>query len=73
MLDSRSGTGHAATLSGREVEVLENARLGLTNAQIARRLGVSVHTVKFHLASVYRKLGAVNRTDAIVRWLAGSA
>jgi DNA-binding CsgD family transcriptional regulator len=57
-------------LSHRELEVLEIARLGMTNAEIATRLGVSVHTVKFHLASAYRKLGAVNRTDAIVRWLA---
>jgi DNA-binding CsgD family transcriptional regulator len=57
-------------LSERELEVLEIARLGHTNAEIARRLGVTVHTVKFHLASIYRKLGAVNRTDAIVRWLA---
>jgi DNA-binding CsgD family transcriptional regulator len=57
-------------LSERELEVLEVARHGLTNAEIASRLGVTVHTVKFHLASIYRKLGAVNRTDAIVRWLA---
>jgi DNA-binding CsgD family transcriptional regulator len=57
-------------LSERELEVLEVARHGLTNAEIAAKLGVTVHTVKFHLASIYRKLGAVNRTDAIVRWLA---
>lgn len=56
-------------LSERELEVLEIATLGLTNSQIAKRLGVTVHTVKFHLASIYRKLGAVNRTDAIVRSL----
>ena len=56
-------------LSQRELEVLEIATLGLTNSQIAKRLGVTVHTVKFHLASIYRKLGAANRTDAIVRSL----
>jgi DNA-binding NarL/FixJ family response regulator len=56
-------------LSERELEVLEIATLGLTNSQIAKRLGVTVHTVKFHLASIYRKLGAANRTDAIVRSL----
>lgn len=39
---------------------------GLTNAQIARRLDVTVHAVKFHLASVYRKLGVSNRTEAAV-------
>jgi DNA-binding CsgD family transcriptional regulator len=59
-----------SALSEREREVIESARMGMTNAEIARRLGVTVHTVKFHLASVYRKLGAANRTDAVVRWLA---
>jgi DNA-binding NarL/FixJ family response regulator len=56
-------------LSERELEVLEIATLGMTNSQIAKQLGVTVHTVKFHLASIYRKLGAANRTDAIVRSL----
>ncbi len=55
-----------APLSAREREVLRVASSGLTNAQIAGVLGVTVHTVKFHLASIYRKLGAANRTDAIV-------
>ena len=40
---------------------------------IAEHLGVTPHTVKFHLASSYRKLGAVNRTDAIARWLSLTA
>jgi LuxR family transcriptional regulator, maltose regulon positive regulatory protein len=60
-------------LSEREREVLESARMGMTNAEIAAKLGVTVHTVKFHLASVYRKLGAANRTDAVVRWMAASS
>jgi DNA-binding CsgD family transcriptional regulator len=49
--------------------MLELVALGLTNAQIATRLGVSVHGVKFHLASVFRKLGVVNRTEAVVIYL----
>jgi len=60
-------------LSERELEVLEIATLGMTNSQIAKQLGVTVHTVKFHLASIYRKLGAANRTDAIVRSLRAGA
>jgi DNA-binding CsgD family transcriptional regulator len=56
-------------LSRRETEVLDLASLGLTNPQIAARLGVTVHAVKFHLAGVYRKLGAANRTEAVVRWM----
>lgn len=52
-------------LSARETEVLDLASLGLTNAQIAQRLRVTVHAVKFHLAGIYRKLGVSNRTTAV--------
>jgi hypothetical protein len=37
---------------------------GLTNVEVARRLEVTIHAVKFHLASIYRKLGVANRTEA---------
>lgn len=49
--------------------------LGLSNEQIGRRMGVTVHAVKFHLASVYRKLGVANRTQAAATFLraAGAA
>ena len=53
-------------LSPRETEVLELISKGLTNSQIAKGLGLSIHAVKFHLASVYRKLGVANRTEAVV-------
>jgi len=43
--------------------------LGLTNGEIARRLTVSSHAIKFHLASVYRKLRVANRTEATVAYL----
>jgi DNA-binding NarL/FixJ family response regulator len=59
-------------LSAREVEVLEMASLGLTNVQIAARLHVTIHAVKFHLAAVYRKLGVANRTEAAVLFLRSS-
>ena len=42
---------------------------GMANAAIARELNVSVHAVKFHLASIYRKLGVSNRTEAAVAFL----
>ena len=42
---------------------------GLTNAEIARSLHVTVHAIKFHLASVYRKLHVANRTEATVAFL----
>ena len=56
--------GLGMTLSRRETDVLRMAASGLTNAEIARGFGITVHTVKFHLASVYKKLGAANRTEA---------
>ena len=44
---------------------------GLTNREIAERLTVTVHAVKFHLASIYRKLGVGNRTEAAAALLTG--
>lgn len=52
-------------LTPREREVLELVGQGLPNKLIARQLQISEHTVKFHLASVSTKLGAVSRTDAV--------
>lgn len=57
------------TLSRREAEVLELTSLGLTNNQVAARLDVSIHAVKFHLGAIYRKLGVSNRTEAAVVYL----
>ncbi len=54
-------------LSERELEVLRLVAEGLANKAIAARLGISDHTVKFHLNSVLRKLGAQSRTEAVVR------
>lgn len=58
-----------APLTPRETQVLEAMADGLTNKAIARRLGISLHTVKFHLESVFRKLGARTRTEAVARAL----
>jgi DNA-binding NarL/FixJ family response regulator len=54
-------------LSNREREVLELVSQGLSNKLIARRLQISEHTVKFHIASISNKLGASSRTDAVSR------
>jgi DNA-binding NarL/FixJ family response regulator len=56
-------------LSPRELEVLEMTSHGFTNTQIAGRLDVTVHAVKFHLGSIYKKLGVANRTEAAVAYL----
>jgi DNA-binding CsgD family transcriptional regulator len=54
-------------LTPRELEVLGLVADGLRNREIAERLGVTEHTVKFHLAAVFGKLGATTRTDAVRR------
>ncbi|MEM7531860.1 MAG: response regulator transcription factor, partial [Chloroflexota bacterium] len=53
-------------LTPREQEVLEGLADGLTNKQIARELAISEHTVKFHINSIFGKLGAQSRTEAVV-------
>lgn len=54
-------------LTPRETQILDVIADGLTNKAIARRLGISLHTVKFHVESVFRKLGASTRTEAVAR------
>jgi len=54
-------------LTQREIQVLELLAEGLPNKAIAERLKISDQTVKFHVASISGKLGAVNRTDAVRR------
>jgi len=58
--------GHAL-LTPRELDVLTALAEGLTNKAIARRLAISLHTVKFHLESLFRKLGARTRTEAVAK------
>lgn len=56
-------------LSVRETEVLELGAQGMTRGQMAEQLGVTVSTVKYHLASAYRKLSVTNRSEAVARFL----
>ena len=55
-----------ASLTPREIDVLNALAEGLGNKQIATRLGISEHTVKTHLAAVFEKLEASNRTEAVM-------
>ena len=54
-------------ISARELEVLEQLAGGAPNKVIARALGISPNTVKTHVARLFEKLGAANRTEAIAR------
>jgi two-component system, NarL family, response regulator YdfI len=52
-------------LTDREIEVLRMLAEGFSNKEIASRLGISDHTVKFHISSILAKLGASSRTEAV--------
>ncbi len=54
-------------LTPREIEVLSAISEGMTNKLIARRLNISLHTVKFHIESLFRKLGVRTRTQALAK------
>jgi len=58
-------------LTERELEVLGLLAQGLANKQIAVELGISEHTVKFHVSSIYTKLNVTNRTEAVRAGLRG--
>jgi DNA-binding NarL/FixJ family response regulator len=55
------------SLTPRELEVLQQMARGFTNRQIARRLNISEHTVKFHAAAILGKLAARSRAEAVAR------
>jgi DNA-binding NarL/FixJ family response regulator len=57
--------GEERALTAREREILEMMAEGLSNRMIARRLGISMYTVKFHVASILGKLRAGSRTEAV--------
>ena len=58
-------------LTDRELEVLDLLARGLANKQIAASLGISEHTVKFHVSSIYSKLNITNRAEAVREGLRG--
>jgi DNA-binding NarL/FixJ family response regulator len=64
----KKGSGRRARslLSRRELHVLRQVAGGLSNKQIARHLGISEKTVRNHLSRAFNKLGATNRTEAVL-------
>jgi DNA-binding NarL/FixJ family response regulator len=57
----------AIDLTPRELQVLRLLAEGASNKSIARRLGITPHTAKFHVASIVAKLDATGRTDAVAK------
>lgn len=64
-------TTERGPLTDRETEVLGLLARGLANKQIAAALGISEHTVKFHVSSIYTKLNVTNRAEAVSAGLRG--
>ena len=60
-----SAAADSIALTSRELQVLGLLSEGASNKEIARRLAISVHTAKFHVASILEKLDATGRTDAV--------
>ncbi|HUX13297.1 MAG TPA: response regulator transcription factor [Spirochaetia bacterium] len=63
--DAVGGSDNRQPISAREEQVLVLILQGCRNREIAERLGISENTVKYHVASVYGKLGVVNRAEAV--------
>ena len=63
--DPEEETSARGPLTDRETEVLALLAKGLANKQIAAALGISEHTVKFHVSSIYTKLNVTNRAQAV--------
>jgi two-component system, NarL family, nitrate/nitrite response regulator NarL len=58
-------------LTPREAEILTLVGQGMSNKAAARQLGISVHTVKFHLEALFAKLEATSRAEAVAKGLRG--
>ena len=71
LFESESEPLERGPLTERETEVLGLLSKGLANKQIAVALGISEHTVKFHVSSIYTKLNVTNRTEAVRAGLRG--
>ena len=71
LFESESEPLSRGPLTDRESEVLGLLAKGLANKQIAVALGISEHTVKFHVSSIYAKLNVTNRTEAVREGLRG--
>jgi DNA-binding NarL/FixJ family response regulator len=65
--DPHAASPSASPLTPRELEVLSLMSAGASNKVIARSLDISIHTAKFHVASILAKLDATGRTDAVAQ------
>jgi two-component system nitrate/nitrite response regulator NarL len=66
-----AGEDAPALLTPREAEILTLVGKGMSNKAVARALGISIHTVKFHLEALFAKLDATSRAEAVAKGLRG--
>ena len=66
LIPSRDRAPLAEELTAREQEVLQHLSQGLSNKEIAAKMHISDHTVKFHVNAILTKLGVTSRTEAVV-------
>jgi two-component system nitrate/nitrite response regulator NarL len=66
-----AGEEAPALLTPREAQILALVGRGMSNKAVARALGISVHTVKFHLEALFAKLDATSRAEAVAKGLRG--
>jgi DNA-binding NarL/FixJ family response regulator len=64
-----AGEASTAPLTPRESEILSALGEGMSNKEVARALGISAHTVKFHLETIFRKLEVTSRAEAVAKGL----
>jgi DNA-binding NarL/FixJ family response regulator len=67
LIPTRERDPLAEELTAREQEVLQQLSLGLSNKEIAAKMHISDHTVKFHVNAILSKLGVTSRTEAVVQ------
>jgi DNA-binding NarL/FixJ family response regulator len=67
----RAASDDTPPLTPRETEILMLVGQGMSNKAVARALGISVHTVKFHLEALFAKLDAASRAEAVAKGLRG--
>jgi DNA-binding NarL/FixJ family response regulator len=63
---SHTSAGEVQVLTSKELEILQWIKHGKNNPEISEIMNVSVKTIEYHVGNIFRKLGASNRTAAVV-------
>lgn len=69
--DALVGISPGNPLAPRQTQIIEMVSRGMTDKEVATALGIAVSTVKNTMVTIYEKLGAKNRAEAVYKWLSG--